>query len=80
MSNEAAPITTSSPRRQMKLRAKTSGCSVCTNTPTRHSGSPAATIRSQVSWIIALGPTADRAPSISQSLMALSSGDSIKVS
>jgi hypothetical protein len=38
---------------------------------------PAATMRWQVSSIIALGLGADRAPSTSQSLMALSSGDSI---
>ena len=34
--------TTSAPGRQTKLRPKTSGCSVRTNTPTRHSGMPAA--------------------------------------
>ena len=51
----AVPITTSAPGRQMKLRPKMSGCSVCTKTPTRHSGSPAATSRSQVSAIICAG-------------------------
>src|ERR1700712_3782537 len=50
-----------------------SGCNVLMNTPTRHSGRPAATIRSQDSAIIWAGLDAERAPSISQSVMSLSS-------
>ena len=45
-------------------------------TPTRHSGTPAATRRSQVSAIILAGLGADLAPSISQSLILLSSATS----
>jgi len=47
---------------------------VRTKTPTRHSGRPAATIRSQVSDIMRLGLAADRAPSISQSVIFCISG------
>src|SRR5258707_471849 len=58
----------------MKLRPSTSGCSVRTKAPTRHSGTPAATRRSQVCFSNAAGFGADRAPSISQSIISLSSG------
>src|SRR3954470_18594271 len=54
-----------------------SGCKVLTNTPTRHSGRPAATRRSQVSAIILAGLGADRAPSISHSVMFLISAASM---
>src|SRR5450432_3350262 len=57
----------------MKLRPKTSGCNVRTKAPTRHSGTPAATRRSQVCASSAAGFGADRAPSISQSVISLSS-------
>ena len=70
----ALPTTTSAPGRQMKLTPKISGCSVCTKTPTRQSGKPACTRRSQVSAIMWLGLTADLAPSISQSVIFCSSG------
>ena len=63
------PTSTSAPGRQMKLRPKISGCSVRTKTPTRHSGKPARTRRSQVSAIISAGLAADLAPSISQSVI-----------
>src|ERR1700688_4332385 len=52
----------------MKLRPNTSGCSVRTKAPTRQSGIPAATRRSQVSASICGGVGADRAPSMSQSI------------
>src|ERR1700744_2649172 len=52
----------------MKLRPTMSGCSVRTKTPTRQSGSPAATSRSHSSDIICVEVAADLAPSISQSL------------
>ena len=45
-----------------------SGCNVRMKTPTRHSGRPASTRRSQHSAIITLASGADRAPSISQSI------------
>ena len=67
-------MTTSAPGRQMKLRPKISGCSVRTKTPTRQSGRPAWTSRSQVSDIIRVGPGADLAPSISQSFSLLQLG------
>src|SRR3954470_3571974 len=54
-----------------------SGCKVLTNTPTRHSGRPAATRRSQVSAIILAGLGADRPPSISHSVMFLISAASM---
>src|SRR3978361_616190 len=57
----------------MKLRPRTSGCSVRTNAPTRHNGTPAAPRRSQVCASSATGFGADRAPSISQSVISLSS-------
>src|SRR5260370_15726067 len=66
-------MTTSAPGRQMKLRPRISGCSVRTKTPTRHSGKPALTRRSQISAIILGEPPADRAPSMSQSLMPFNS-------
>src|SRR6266545_3712908 len=53
----------------MKLRPKISGCSVRMKTPTRHSGKPAWTRRSQVSAIIRFGLAADLAPSMSQSVI-----------
>src|ERR1700759_1375949 len=57
----------------MKLRPSTSGCSVAPNAPTRHNGTPAATRRSQVCFSSAAGFGADRAPSISQTIISLSS-------
>jgi hypothetical protein len=51
----------------MKLQPIISGCSVRTNTPTRHSGNPACTSRSEHSAIIWLGVAAERAPSMIQS-------------
>ena len=68
MSKSTVPISTSSSGRQMKLRPKISGCSVRMKTPTRHSGKPACTMRSQISSIIRGELTADLAPSISQSV------------
>src|SRR5260370_27055140 len=53
----------------MKLRPRISGCSVRTKTPTRHSGKPACTRRSQVSAITWGGLAADLAPSMSQSVI-----------
>ena len=73
-SKSAVPMATSAPGRQMKLRPKISGCSVWTKTPTRHSGKPACTRRSQVSAIIWGGLAADLAPSISQSVIFCRSG------
>src|SRR5205807_10623650 len=52
----------------MKARPKASGCSVRTKAPTRQSGRPAATRRSQVSVNSATGVRADRAPSTSHSV------------
>ena len=71
MLKSTVPTSTSAPGFQMKLRPKMSGCRVRTKTPTRHSGRPAATIRSQDSAIIRVGLVADRAPSISQSVELL---------
>src|ERR1700724_3746288 len=65
----AVPVVTSAPDRQMKLTPRISGCSVRTKRPTRHSGRPACTRRSQSSATICGGFTADLAPSMSQSLM-----------
>src|SRR3954451_4017231 len=76
MPKSTVPISTSAPGFQMKLRPKISGCNVLMNTPTRHSGMPAATRRSQVSAIILAGLGAERPPSISQSVMFLISAAS----
>src|SRR4051812_19740459 len=57
-----------------------SGCSVLINTPTRHSGKPAAKSRSQVSAIILAGLGCDLAPSVSQAVMLLSSAASMRIS
>src|SRR4051794_31460415 len=54
-----------------------SGCKVLMKTPTRHSGTPAATRRSQVSAIILAGLGVDLPPSISQSASFLSSAASM---
>jgi hypothetical protein len=69
----AVPATTSAPGFQMKLTPRISGCSVRTKRPTRHSGRPARTRRSQNSATICGGLDADLAPSMSQSEMFLSS-------
>ena len=53
--------------RHTKLRPYTSGCRVRTKRPTRHSGRPAPTSRSQISATNRDGSAADLAPSISQS-------------
>ena len=49
------------PAARRTLRPKISGCSVRTNTPTRHSGNPASTRRSQASAIISVGLVDDLA-------------------
>src|SRR4051794_14962941 len=54
-----------------------SGCNVLMKMPTRHSGRPARTARSQALAITLAGFGSDRAPSISQSVMFLSSAASI---
>src|SRR5665647_1283597 len=64
---------TSSPGFQMKLKPRISGCKVRTKMPTRHSGKPARTSRSQISATIKGGATTDLAPSISQSAIFLRS-------
>src|SRR6516162_1912754 len=53
------------------------GCSVLTNTATRHSGMPQATSRSHSCDNTSCGNGADRAPSISQSAIALMFGSGI---
>src|SRR5215204_4561383 len=68
MPKSTVPISTSAPGFQMKLRPKISGCRVRMKTPTRHSGRPALTNRSQTSAIACAGFAADLAPPISQSM------------
>src|SRR5262245_49770720 len=58
---------TSVPGRQTKLRPNTSGCSVRTNTPTRHNGIPQARRSSQSALRTSCDWVADRAPSASHS-------------
>jgi len=67
-------MSTSSPWRQMNRRPAISGCKVRTKTAARHSGTPAATSRSQSTASTCCGATAERAPSISQSAIATISG------
>jgi len=58
----------------MNRRPATSGCKVRTKTAARHSGTPAATSRSQSTASTCCGAAAERAPSISQSAIAAISG------
>src|SRR5215216_1073794 len=67
MPKSTVPTSTSAPGFQIKLRPKMSGCKVRMKTPTRQSGKPARTSRSQASAIFCGGDAVDFAPSISQS-------------
>ena len=65
------------PGRHTNRRPTICGCSVFTNTATRHNGMPQATSRSDNWAKTSCGCTADRAPSVSQSAIALIFGSRI---